>query len=63
VDLRNADLTGAYLFLTLLGGANLEATSGLTMAQLEIACGTTETKLPAGMDQPQTWPCPHYDDD
>ena len=57
LDLNGVDLRGAYLFLTQLGGADLSRTVGLTQAQLDLACGTTETKLPAGMAQPESWPC------
>jgi hypothetical protein len=40
-----------------LSGANLSASKGLTQAQLDIACGSPETKLPAGLSQPKSWPC------
>jgi uncharacterized protein YjbI with pentapeptide repeats len=63
VDLGDADMTGSYLFLTMLAGANMENVKGLTQEQLAIACGTTETKLPAELSPPETWPCPDYDDD
>jgi uncharacterized protein YjbI with pentapeptide repeats len=51
------NLTGAYLYLTQLGGANLSGASGLTQAQVDIACGTAQTKLPSGLTLPKTWPC------
>jgi hypothetical protein len=54
-------MTGAYLFLTNLRGANLSRTTGLTQAQLDLACGTPETKLPAGLAPSKDWPC--TDDD
>ena len=57
LDLNGVDLRGAYWFLTELGGADLSQTVGLTQAQLALACGTPETKLPAGMAQPESWPC------
>jgi uncharacterized protein YjbI with pentapeptide repeats len=63
VDLGDADLTGAYTFLTQLSGANLSATKGLAQGQLDIACGSAETQLPPGLAQPAKWPCPDYDDD
>lgn len=63
VHLGNADLTGSYTFLTRIGGADLSQTTGLTNWQLSLACGTSETKLPAGLVAPESWPCPDYDDD
>ncbi len=60
VDLDDADLTGTYMFLTQLGGADLSRTKGLTAGQLEIACGSGSTLLPAGLSAPDSWPCPDY---
>ena len=57
LDLSGADFTGSYLFLTLLDGADLSRAKGLKQEQLGIACGTSETKLPAGLTRPQNWPC------
>jgi uncharacterized protein YjbI with pentapeptide repeats len=57
LDLSGVDLTGSYLFLTLLGGADLSRAKGLEQEQLDLACGTSETKLPAGLARPQNWPC------
>jgi uncharacterized protein YjbI with pentapeptide repeats len=57
LDLAGVDLTGAYLFLAQLDGADLSRASGLKQDQLSLACGTSETKLPAGMVQPDSWPC------
>ena len=59
-DLGDADLTGAYMFLTQISSANLTATKGLTAEQLAIACGSTETQLPSGLTAPESWPCPDY---
>jgi hypothetical protein len=56
-------MTGAYLFLTQIGGADLSQTTGLTAEQLSIACGSAQTILPSGMSPPANWPCPDYDDD
>ena len=50
-------MTGAYLLLTQLGGADLDEVTGLTQAQLDIACGTGDTKLPKGLSRPKSWPC------
>jgi len=57
LDLEGANMTGAYLFLTQLGGTNLSRVTGLTQGQLDLACGTPETKLPQGLTRPKSWPC------
>ena len=57
LDLQGVNLTGAYLYLTQLDGTNLSGVTGLTQAQLDIACGTAQTKLPAGLTPPKAWPC------
>src|SRR3954471_19789957 len=62
LDLAGVDFTGAYLFLTQVKGADLSRAVGLTQAQLALACGTSETKLPSGMVEPDTWPCPPESD-
>ncbi|WP_375462260.1 pentapeptide repeat-containing protein [uncultured Enterovirga sp.] len=61
VDLADAKLAGAYLFLTEFDGADLTKVTGLKQEQLDLACGTKDTKLPPGLKPPKTWPCP--DDD
>jgi hypothetical protein len=61
--LADSNLAGSYLFLTQLGAANLSRTVGLTQGQIEVACGTAETKLPAGLTQPKSWPCAFQDID
>jgi uncharacterized protein YjbI with pentapeptide repeats len=48
-NLTNADLTGAYL-----SRANLSRARNLTQAQLNAACGDTNTKLPEGLTIKQT---------
>jgi len=53
LDLDAVDMRGAYLFLAQLGGADLSRTMGLTQAQLDLSCGTSETKLLPGLVQPQ----------
>jgi uncharacterized protein YjbI with pentapeptide repeats len=59
-DLEDADLTGTYMFLTRIDGADLSRTNGLTADQLEIACGSADTRLPEGLATPESWPCPDY---
>ena len=57
LDLAGVNLQGAYLYRTELGGANLGRATGLTQAQIDIACGGPDTKLPAGLTLPAAWPC------
>lgn len=69
-DLRNANLTGARLReadLRLawldqailsgawLGGADLTGAKGLTQAQVDVARGNEETRLPEGLVRPTSW--------
>ena len=56
-DLSGADLRGAYSLLTRLQGTDLSQTLGLTQDQLEIACGDEDTRLPEGLQRPESWPC------
>ncbi|MCB1465248.1 MAG: pentapeptide repeat-containing protein [Nitratireductor sp.] len=51
------DFTGAYFFLTRIEGLDLSQAVGLAQWQVDMACGDTTTKLPAGMATPTTWPC------
>lgn len=44
-----ADFTGAVLSSTSLKSADLSRTKGLTQAQLDLACGDANTRLPAGL--------------
>jgi uncharacterized protein YjbI with pentapeptide repeats len=60
--LDGANLTGTYLYRAQLGGADLKGTRGLTQAQVDLACGTAQTKLPGGLAPPKTWPCNTEDD-
>jgi len=47
--LAGADLTGAQMTITSIKGTDLTRVRGLTQAQLDTACGDTDTKVPAGM--------------
>lgn len=51
------DFTDAFLFLTRIEGLDLSAATGLEQWQIELACGNDQTKLPAGLSVPATWPC------
>jgi uncharacterized protein YjbI with pentapeptide repeats len=67
-NLRTAKFTGplnfksAFLFLTRLEGVDLSEAKGLAQWQLEMACGDSATKLPAGLAAGASWPC-KFDDD
>lgn len=52
------DFSGAYMFLTRIEGTDLSGATGLTQAQVDLTCGDAETRLPAGLTPPATWPCP-----
>jgi uncharacterized protein YjbI with pentapeptide repeats len=54
-DLHGADLHGANLLQADLRGANLQAARGLTQEQIERTIGSSETKLPEGLNRPQLW--------
>ena len=60
--LQDVTMTGSYLYLTQLGGVDLSAVKGLTQAQIDIACGDAQTRLPDGLTAPKTWPCSGDDD-
>ena len=62
LDLSGVQLGGAHLFRTQLRGTNLNAAVGLNQGQLDIACGGPDTKLPAGLSQPKSWPCADEDE-
>jgi uncharacterized protein YjbI with pentapeptide repeats len=56
------DFTGAFLFLTRIGGLDLSKATGLQQAQIDLTCGDKATKLPAGLKAPAIWPCKFEDD-
>ena len=62
-DFRKASIAGsldfsnAYMFLTRIDGEDLSSAKGLQQAQIDLACGDGDTKLPEGLKPPQTWPC------
>jgi uncharacterized protein YjbI with pentapeptide repeats len=68
-NLSRADLSGAtlggpvdfdraFMFLTRIEGLDLSAATGLQQSQIELTCGDSSTKLPAGLTPPADWPCP-----
>lgn len=48
---------GAFMFLTRINGLDLSAATGLEQAQIDLTCGDSKTKLPAGLSAPKNWPC------
>lgn len=48
-NLDGADLTAAHLSITSIKGTDLRRVRGLTQAQLDVACGDAETRVPAGL--------------
>lgn len=53
----------AFMYLTRIEGLDLSAAQGLEQAQIDLACGDANTKLPAGLKAPAGWPCPPDDRD
>ncbi len=51
-NLDGADFTGADLTITSFRGADLTHAKGLTQAQLDKACGDSQTKPPKGLTVP-----------
>jgi uncharacterized protein YjbI with pentapeptide repeats len=51
------DFEMAFLFLTRIEGLDLSAATGLTQQQVDLTCGSADTKLPAGLMAPKSWPC------
>lgn len=47
----------AFMFLARIEGLDLTTAEGLDQAQIDLACGNAETKLPRGLVAPSTWPC------
>ncbi len=57
------DFTSAFLLLTRIEGVDLSTATGLDQKQIDIACGDSKTRLPAGLTAPASWPCPEDPDD
>lgn len=51
------DFTSAYFYRTRLEGMDLSKATGIVQWQIDLACGDPQTKLPAGIVAPTTWPC------
>jgi uncharacterized protein YjbI with pentapeptide repeats len=63
MTLDGVKIKGAYLFLTRLADADLTRVTGLSAEQLELACGTSGTRLPPGIEPPASWPCDSGEDE
>ncbi|RST86849.1 pentapeptide repeat-containing protein [Aquibium carbonis] len=51
------DFTGAFMFLTRIEGVDLSAATGLAQAQIDLACGDANTRLPGDLAASPSWPC------
>lgn len=51
------DFDGAFMFLTRIEGVNLSEATGLEQEQVDMTCGDSTTRLPAGLNPPAGWPC------
>lgn len=51
------DFTNSFFFLTRIDGLDLSAATGLAQWQIDMSCGTSDTKLPPGLTAPSSWPC------
>ena len=60
-SLPGANLTDADMYLTRVEGVDLSGVTGLSQRQIDAACGNASTKLPAGLSQPASWPCRHFE--
>lgn len=47
----------AFMFQTRIEGVDLSGVQGLVQAQVDLACGDAETKLPNGLKASSEWPC------
>ena len=56
-NLAGASFKRAYIYWARLEGVDLSKALDLTQAQIDMACGNAQTKLPAGLTMPSQWPC------
>lgn len=55
--LVGTDLGRSWTYLTQFEGVDLSQVSNLSQQQLNLSCGNSDTKLPAGLTAPAKWPC------
>ncbi len=56
-SLAGTRMTQARTYRTRFEGVDLGPVVGLTQSQLDSSCGDAATRLPAGLEQPKSWPC------
>ena len=56
-NMSGTDLQKSWTYLTVFEGVDLSGVVNLSQEQLELACGDSDTKLPAGLTAPAKWPC------
>ena len=62
-DFRNSNyavvpsFSNSYFFQTRIEGMDLSKADELKQWQIDLACGDKQTKLPAGLQAPSSWPC------
>lgn len=57
------DFYNAFMLLTRIEGVDLSSATGLQQSQIDLACGDAQTRLPAGLSRPASWPCEDELDD
>jgi uncharacterized protein YjbI with pentapeptide repeats len=56
-NLAGASFKHTYVYWARFAGVDLSQAKDLTQAQVDMACGDAQTKLPAGLTAPTHWPC------
>ncbi len=56
-DLSEVDFNGAYTYRTRFEDTDLTGAWHLTQAQIDLACGNRNTRLPEGLTASASWPC------
>jgi len=51
------NFAGSYFYQTRIEGVDLSNATGLKQWQIDMACGNDATKLPEGVNRPQSWSC------
>lgn len=57
------DFKNAFFLFARIEGVDLSQAQNLTQQQMDMACGDSSTKLPAGLTAPAQWPCPEDEKD
>ena len=56
-NMDGVDLNSSWTYLSRFDGVDLSGVKNLSQAQIDIACGNADTKLPDGLESPNPWPC------